>query len=741
MKVVLAEKPSVARDLARILGAKTRREGFLEGNGYQVTWAIGHLVELSDTKDYGYPFWALSSLPIIPRDFKTRITGNPGRARQYHVIAGLFKEADEIICATDAGREGELIFRYIYLLSGCNKPFTRLWISSQTDKAIKDGFANLKPGKDYDPLYQAARCRSEADWLVGINATQAFTLKYGQQRPFHNPDQPRKQPLSLGRVQTPVLRLLVDRYIEAKSFKAETYWELILTLQKGEQSFEAKWFTKETDRFTDQKVGEATMNKLSDQVKVLSAVKKPKNDYPPLLYDLTELQKDANKRYDFSAQKTLDIAQELYETYKTITYPRTDSRYLTEDIFPTIPGLLDNLSRVGAYTSFVETIQQGKIEMNKRFFNNTKVSDHHAIIPTETDPRQAGMPKEHYMIYDLIVRRLLGAFLGTCLKELSEIVLEDQGEYFRSKGTMIREMGWRSIYLVLDQAMEKRKKKSDSKSKKKSAEEELPYVEEGEMLDIKEKNLPKKRTKAPSIHTESSILAMMETCGKEMEDEDLREAMKDKGLGTPATRAGMIERLIQRNYIVREKKKLVPTERGVALIDLVRERPISSPELTGEWESRLHHINRGDYDPDKFMHEVRQYTVGIINAVKGIKPPPPAMPPYDLDGVFCPKCNEGKMLKGKRAFGCSRYKEGCGFVLRPYIAGKFVDRAQLVDLIENGFTAGFVQGFTNRSGKRFDARLRFSAEHKVEFFFDPPASPSPTELEDSPAQKKPSSTD
>lgn len=718
MKVVVAEKPSVARDLARVLGAKTRRDGYLEGNGYAVTWAIGHLISLADTKDYGYPFWTLSALPILPRDFKTKITSDPGRARQFHVIKDLLEKADEVICATDAGREGELIFRYIYHHAQCERPVRRLWISSQTDKALNEGFAKLRPGADFDNLYHAARCRSESDWLVGINATQAFTLKYGQQAPFHAEDAPRKQPVSLGRVQTPVLKLLVDRYQEVQAFNSETYWELILKLEKAGKSFEAKWFTKGTDRFTEESKAKEILEKIGTQVRVKDANKKPKNEQPPLLYDLTELQKDANKRYNFSAQKTLDLAQELYESYKTITYPRTDSRYLSDDLFPTIPDLLHNVAQVPAYAPFVKTIFAKGLQKEKRFFNDSKVSDHHAIIPTETNPASAGMRKEHFMIYDLIVRRLLSAFLGKCEKELSEIILEDAGEMFRAKGTMVKTMGWRSIYDSLDKALEARKK-SSKKSGKKKGEEELPYVEVGEMLAIQEKQLPKKKTKAPPIHTESSILALMETCGKEMEDEHLREAMKDRGLGTPATRAGMIERLLQRGYIRRDKKKLIPTERGIGLIKLVHDQPIASPELTGEWEHRLHRIAKGDYDVQKFMAEVRNYTAHIIHNVKGTRPPQPLMPPYRLDDVSCPVCKEGQILKGKRAFGCSRFKEGCNFTVRPLIAGKMVEKEHLTDLLQLGHTRHFVQGFTSRAGKRFDARLRLNEAHEVKFYFDP----------------------
>lgn len=720
MIVVLAEKPSVARELARILGAKARRDGYFEGNDYAVTWAIGHLIGLADTKDYGFPRWDLANLPIIPRDFKTKITGDTGLKRQYQIIARLFGEADEIVCATDAGREGELIFRYIYLHSQCKKPFKRLWISSQTDKAIKDGFDKLKEGESYDNLYQAARCRAEADWLVGINATQAYTLRYGNFPPFGKPGERRDGPVSLGRVQTPVLRLIVERWEEVEAFVPETYWELILTLEKDESTFQAKWFTEDRDRFSEVKEGEEILAKLGETALVSSAEKKPKNERPPLLYDLTELQKDANKRYNFSAQKTLDLAQDLYEKYKTITYPRTDSRYLSEDLFPGMQDLLKNIGKVGAYAPFVAKALELGIEKDSRFFNDKKVSDHHAIIPTETDPTSVSMPREHFMIYDLISRRLIGAFLGNCVKELSEIILEDAGETFKAKGTMIKESGWRAVYEALEKALEKRKEeegKSRKKKKKEDEDDELPYVEVGESLKIKEKELPQKKTKAPSIHTESSILAMMETAGKDFEDEDLREAMKDRGLGTPATRAGMIETLLRRKYIERDKKKLIPTERGVALIKLVRERPISSPELTGEWESRLNMISKGEYDPEQFMNEVRRYTVQLTNYAKGIKPPPKLMPDYSLEDTPCPKCKQGKMLKGKRAFGCSRYKDGCNFTVRPLIAGKFVEKEHLVDLLRNGITGKFVQEFTSKAGKRFDARLKLTDDFRVEFYF------------------------
>ncbi|MFN8396394.1 MAG: DNA topoisomerase 3 [Bacteroidia bacterium] len=748
MKVVLAEKPSVAKDLAAVLGATGKGAGYFEGNGYQVTWAVGHLVELADTKDYGYRGWQFSNLPIIPDKFILKVTSDQGRAKQFSIIGELFKKADAIICATDAGREGELIFRYIYDLVGSTKPIQRLWVSSQTDKALKDGFAKLKPGSDYDNLYQAARCRSEADWLVGINATQAYTLKYGQQAPFVGDDGKRQQPLSLGRVQTPVLKLLVDRYQEVVDFKPETYWELILTLEKGGQQFQAKWFRDKMERFQEEKEGQEILARLEDKATVRDVAMKPKTEIPPLLYDLTTLQKDANKRYNFSAQQTLDLAQDLYEKYKTLTYPRTDSRYLSDDIFPLIPDLLDNVARMPAYAPFVQKAKALGIKQDKNYFNNAKVSDHHAIIPTETDPSKAGMTGEHMMIYDLVVRRFIGVFLGNCQKELSDVVLLNAGETFRAKGTMISTVGWREIYFALEEALAKRKAKAKAKpdaaeEKDKEEENALPFMAVNDVLPVLNKELPKKKTKAPSIHTESSILSMMETAGKEMEDDELREAMKDRGLGTPATRAGMIERLLERGYIVREKKKLIPTERGIALIRLVSEQPIASPELTGEWESRLNKIAKGEYVPERFMQEVRQYTHEVVGrAVRGVAAAPKAaavaqvpsvMPAYDLSDQTCPKCKQGRILKGKRAFGCGRFAEGCDFKISPVVAGKMLEREQMVDLLRQGITSGWVQGFTGKTGKRFDARLRLKPDFRVEFYFDreqsftPPAPAPATE--------------
>jgi DNA topoisomerase III len=729
MKVVLAEKPSVAKDLAAVLGAVGKGAGYFEGNGYQVTWAVGHLVELADTKDYGYQGWQLSNLPIIPQNFLTKVTSDQGRARQFAIIAGLFKTADSIICATDAGREGELIFRYIYDLVGASKPTQRLWVSSQTDKALKDGFAKLKDGKEYDNLYHAARCRSEADWLVGINATQYYTLQYGRQAPFFDPTAKKSQPLSLGRVQTPILKLLVDRYLEAVNFKPETYWELILTLEKDGQQFQAKWFRDKRERFNEPTEGEALLAKLEDKATVKDVQKKPKTENPPLLYDLTTLQKDANKRYNFSAQHTLDLAQDLYEKYKTLTYPRTDSRYLSDDIFPLVPDLLDKLAKVPSYAPFVAKARALGITKDNRYFNNAKVSDHHAIIPTETDPTTVQMSPEHYMIYDMVVRRFLGIFLGNCQKELSDIVLEDAGELFKAKGTMISAAGWREIYTALDEALEKRKAKAKGKveapkGEDKEEEDALPFMAVGDILPVIKKELPKKKTKAPSIHTESSILAMMETAGKEMEDDELREVMKDRGLGTPATRAGMIERLIERGYIARDKKKLIPTERGIALIGLVSDKPIASPELTGEWEMRLNKMAKGDYSPDQFMQEVKRYTHEVVERRPSVKVTGSAaaavytaMPDYDLSACICPKCKQGKILKGKRAFGCSRFKESCDFTVRPQIAGKMVEQNHLVDLLTHGITSGWVQGFLNKAGKRFDARLRFKEDFSVSFEF------------------------
>lgn len=726
MKVVLAEKPSVAKDLAAVLGAVGKGAGYFEGNGYQVTWAIGHLVELADTKDYGYQGWQLSNLPIIPQHFITKVTSDQGRAKQFAIIAELFKKAEAIICATDAGREGELIFRYIYEKVGEGKPIQRLWVSSQTDKALRDGFAKLKDGAEYDNLYHAARCRSEADWLVGINATQYYTLQYGRQAPFFDAAALRNQPLSLGRVQTPVLKLLVDRYLEAVNFKAETYWELILTLEKDGQQFQAKWFRDKQERFTEPTEGEAILARLEDKATVKDVQKKPKTENPPLLYDLTTLQKDANKRYNFSAQHTLDLAQDLYEKYKTLTYPRTDSRYLSDDIFPLVPDLLDKLAKVPTYAPFVAKARALGITKDNRYFNNAKVSDHHAIIPTETDPTTVSMSPEHYMIYDMVVRRFLGIFLGNCQKELSDIVLEDAGELFRAKGTMISTVGWREIYIALDEALEKRKAKAKGKveapkAEDKEEEDALPFMAVGDVLPVVKKELPKKKTKAPSIHTESSILAMMETAGKEMEDDELREVMKDRGLGTPATRAGMIERLLERAYIVRDKKKLVPTERGIALIGLVADKPIASPELTGEWEMRLNKMAKGNYAPDQFMQEVKRYAYEVVGAVRKASPSSASavqlMPDYDLADSTCPKCKEGKILKGRRAFGCSRFREGCDFTLRPLIAGKMVEQQHLQELLQLGHTTGWVQGFTSKAGKRFDARLRLKEDFSVSFEF------------------------
>jgi DNA topoisomerase-3 len=587
---VIAEKPSVAREFARILGANTRKEGYLEGNGYQVTWAIGHLVRLADAEEYGFHKWRLEDLPIIPEHFKLSLTTDEGLRKQFNIIKNLFLKATEIIVGTDAGREGELIFRYIYQLSLCSKPFKRLWISSQTDQAIREGFNKLRAGTDYDNLYFAARSRSEADWLVGINATRALTLSARA-----------KSVLSLGRVQTPVLAMICSRYQEHINFKPEPYWDLYITLEKDKKKFKARHplaFKKEEEAQTaKEKVTETATCTKAETKKVL--------EQAPLLFDLTSLQQETNKKFGFSAQKTLDIAQELYEKYKLITYPRTGSRYLSEDIYPKIGGLLDVVAGKAKFTVHANLLKLSPI--SKRPINNDKVTDHHALLPTETNPASVNLPPDAEKMYDLIVTRFLAAFSPPCEKEVTQLDFLSGGLLFKASGSVILVAGWRAV----EEEMKEKEEDAGDENQK------LPKVYQGDILPVTDPLVIKKMTKAKPIHNESSLLKLMETAGKELEDDELRQAIKDCGIGTPATRASVIETLLERKYIEREKKKILPTEKGLQVYELVKDQPISSVSMTGNWEKALNLIALGKRNYSQFIVGIHTYTNEVVATMKG----------------------------------------------------------------------------------------------------------------------------
>ncbi len=637
MKVVLAEKPSVARDIAKHLNANSQGKGFYKNDEWTVTWAFGHMVELQEPEDYKPEWkpWRLSSLPIIPENFQLRSRSDGSAHEQLMIIKGLFEAADEIICATDAGREGELIFRYILTWAECeSKPCQRLWISSLTTSAIAKGFKNLAPSSDYEGLYHAAKCRSEADWVVGLNATRFFTVEYGR----------RNLLLSLGRVQTPILAMIVNRDLEVEYFKPKDFWEVHTVCREAT-------FKHTGGKFEDQAKAAAIVEKVTGQELVVQSVtKKNEKANPPQLYDLTSLQQDMNKRYGFTADQTLKLAQSLYES-KHLTYPRTDSRYISTDIQPTIPPLLEALRRLKP--DAIDQLDLDALKFNKRIVDDKKVSDHHAILPTEV--LGDGLTGDERKLYGAVLVRLIAVFFPPCVKAVTVVDAVAAEEPFRARGKVLVDPGWQALYPRSKDAKPEPKTGSKAKgAKKEEAVQELPDFQEGES-NPHEPSLPQFKTSAPKRFNEATLLSLMETAGKIVTDEALKEALKDKGVGTPATRASIIEVLIQRNYVERQKKNLVSTESGRGLISLIQNERLKSPELTGDWEFRLKQVERGEYDPAQFMAEVGDYTREILKGTSAKTVNVANLGP-------CPICHE-PVIRGKTAYGCSAWKQGCKFVL------------------------------------------------------------------------------
>ncbi|WP_036679138.1 DNA topoisomerase III [Daejeonella oryzae] len=593
MKIVIAEKPSVARELAKVFGATSKKDGYIEGKGYSFTWAFGHLLQLAPPQDYGYYGWRVQHLPMLPQKFKLAIrkiktkdgvVEDPGVRKQLNTIKMLFDEATEIIVATDAGREGELIFRYIYYFLKCKKPFKRLWISSQTDEAIKEGFRNLKPGTDYDTLFNSAHCRSESDWLVGMNATQALSISAGN-----------RSVLSLGRVQTPTLAMICSRFLESKNFVPQIFYHVSIQLSKDGALFKAISFENFKTRELAQVVFDSVKNVSGGHAAggfLKNVESKPRKEPPPLLHDLSSLQQEANKKKGYTADQTLTILQSLYEG-KLVSYPRTGSRYIGDDVFAGVPQLIDKLTAhadFGKQASFLLTIP-----LNKRSVNAKKVTDHHAILPTGIAP--GNLSEDRQAVYDMVAGRMLESFHKECIKEITKITIES-GSDFIANGTVIQSAGWRSVYNEPDE--EKKEEENNT----------LPKVKTGEYLPVENKVILEKQTKPKPLYNEASLLKALETSGKEIDDEELRYAMKDSGLGTPATRASIIETLIKREYITREKKNLVPTGRGLAVYEVVKDKKIAQAELTGTWEKRLEEIRSGA-SVTEFKEEIKEYTRSI----------------------------------------------------------------------------------------------------------------------------------
>ncbi len=652
MIVVVAEKPSVGRDIARVLGCRQRGEGFLKSESHLVTWAVGHLVTLCepDEIDEKYKKWRMDDLPILPDRIPAKVISKT--KSQYAIVKKIINdpETEKLICATDAGREGELIFRLIYIQAKCKKPVDRLWISSMTDEAIREGFASLKPAREYDGLYRSAACRMDADWLVGMNASRAFTLRFGAL-------------LSIGRVQTPTLAILVKRYHEIADFKPEEYYTV--TADFGDYS--GQWFDEKAE--DEKKAVRIPAKEKADEIakavrgkaaRVKSVASEAKKEPPPQLYDLTSLQREANRKLGFTADKTLKIAQELYEKWKAVTYPRTDSRYLPMDMIPRAKQTLEKLPE--DYMPFVQNIpwrEGGKLPISKRFFDNDKISDHHAIIPTPQTAPLDKLPPDAKNLFDMIARRLIASFYPAHEYDAIKVITDCQGHSFKTTGRTVRVNGWKDVYPAVNEE-----------------EDALPALNEGDGRTVSKAAVKKETTKPPAPHTDASLLAAMENAGKELEDEKLREQMKGSGLGTPATRAAIIERLIQVGYASRRGRAVSATEKGVSLIAIAPPE-ISSPETTGKWELALDEIAKNKRDTERFMEGIRRLSTFLVEYARDTKTE--AVFPEEMrrgkgksrskagaaktvEGAKCPLCGK-PVQENSKAFGCSGWREGCHFTL------------------------------------------------------------------------------
>jgi DNA topoisomerase-3 len=656
MRVVLAEKPSVAREIAAFLGADARREGYLEGRGYQVTWALGHLATLKEPEDYDPALkrWCLETLPIVPDRFGLKLIDDGAARKQFGVIQRLFRAADELICATDAGREGELIFRYILELTGCTaKPVRRLWLSSLTEGAIREAFGRLRPAANYDALYAAARCRSEADWVVGLNATRYYTVRHGR----------RGLLWSAGRVQTPVLALIAGRDDEIRTFRPEPFWELMTKYRGIAFKFVGERFPKEEE-------GQALLLRVQGHPFVVTGVEhKQEKVPPPLLYDLTELQRDMNRRYGMSADATLKAAQSLYES-KLISYPRTDSRYLGSDMKREVPGILRALRPLKPEA--IDGLDLDALVFTSQIINDKKVSDHHAIIPTGKSP--GALAPGAAKVFDAIVTRLIAVFYPACVKHVTVVDGQSNEVRFRARGVRVIAPGWTVLY----------PRRADDKDKDKNDEEpELPEFRPGER-GPHEPFLRAGETTPPKHYTENTLLGAMETAGRLVDDETLKEALKARGLGTPATRAAIIETLLRRGYIARDKKTLTATDLGRYLVAIVEDRLLKSAELTGEWEAKLREIEQGLLDPRRFMSEIVDYTAGLIRTGASFAPDESKL-------GECPRCGR-PVIEGKKGYGCSGWREGCPFVLWKTYNDQPLSIGQIRELLQRRVLLGPITG-------------------------------------------------
>ena len=701
MKVIITEKPSVAKEIAAALNIFQKSSDYIYNDQFYITWAYGHLIELCPPDHYGWTGqWNAGQLPMIPDKFQTRIAHkfNPKTKlwfidarikKQIDTIESLFNKSESIIVATDAGREGELIFRYIYQFLNCKKPFQRLWLNSLTKEAISKAFIEIKPGANYNNLFYAAKARNEADWLVGMNSSRALSIIATGHGTF-----------SLGRVQTPTLSIICNRFIEHISFVPQLYYQVKILLSKDGISFYAI-----TERIDDKQIAEAIFvrTQKTDSSTVTHITTREIVEQPPFLHDLTSLQREANRIHAISADETLKVAQSLYEQ-QFITYPRTGSCNIPEDVFQTIPRLLTAAEEYPDYHDFAVLLKDETL--NKKSVNNSKVTDHHALLITNKIPNN--LTGNHKLIYSLIISRFIQAFSPACLKSNTKLSLSCSDTTFLSSGSIIKEPGWRLI------TQTDSKKEIDEEDK----EQTFPLLATGETLLKEKQEMLSKETKPKPLLTEDTLLGAMETCGKDIEDETLKESLKDCGLGTPATRASIIETLLHRRYIERDKKYLVPTPRGITIYNLLKDKKIASPELTGSWEQQLSHINLGIVDANSFMTETKKYTKEITSQILNFKN---ELQTSDLsdsnkEQTVCPKCQTGFLIKGKKNHYCSNYKNGCDFVLWNVVAGKTLTEKQVTDLATKKQTS-VIKGFTSKLGKPFNASLVLTPVHKVTFNF------------------------
>ncbi|MDW5288693.1 DNA topoisomerase 3 [Formosa sp. PL04] len=698
MKVCIAEKPSVAREIASVLGANTRHDGYYEGNGYAVTYTFGHLCTLFEPNDYKphWKSWDLNNLPMLPDKFKTKVTSDSGIQKQFKIVKGLFDKADLVINCGDAGQEGELIQRWVLDQAEYKGEVQRLWISSLTTEAIKEGFEHLKSSKDYDNLYYAGFSRAIGDWLLGMNATRLYTLKHGGY----------KQVLSIGRVQTPTLAMVVNRFKEIENFKPQPYWEL-------QTMYRDTLFSYEEGRFLKMEDGEILANKVKeDDFEIVSITKKKGTEYAPKLFDLTGLQVYCNTKFGFSADDTLKIVQKLYEQ-KVVTYPRVDTTFLPNDVYPKVHGILQKLTK---YNTLTEPLLGKKIKKSAKVFNDKKVTDHHAIIPTGI---QINLQYNQQQVYDIIVKRFIAVFYDDCSVSNTTVIGKAADVNFKTTGKEILKKGWRIVF------------ESPDKDKKETG--ILPTFVKGEK-GPHEPSFLEKQTKPPNQFTEATLLRAMETAGKQIDDEDLRELMKENGIGRPSTRANIIETLFRRKYIVRNKKQLLPTTTGVQLIDVIQNELLKSAELTGLWEKQLKDIEKGEYNAGTFINNMKRMVDELVYEVRSetkranishaatVEKKTAKVEAKQQAGILsetCPKCKQGTLIKGKSAYGCSTFKSGCKFVLPFNFNDKKISEKQYIRLLQKGSTVN-LKGFKTEHGTvegllRFDDDFKLVLEPKVAF--------------------------